>query len=109
MTTGHPAPVVPARITLALDAAGLWGPDVDLACGAREPDVDHWEAGITTPTPEQVRLLADLTGMTPAYFYLPLTPDQGPIDGWICQRSGRGRGCHPIGRNDPDRTPATLW
>lgn len=60
--------VVPARITTALDAAGLDGPEVDEACGAREPDVDMWEAGLLYPTWEQLCLLADLTGCTPGFF-----------------------------------------
>jgi hypothetical protein len=55
----------PYRITIALDARGLYGPEVDEACGAAEPDVDLWEAGKLYPTWEQVLLLAKLTGVTP--------------------------------------------
>jgi hypothetical protein len=55
----------PYRITAALDARGLHGPEVDVACGAAEPDVDLWEAGKLYPTWEQVVLLAKLTGVTP--------------------------------------------
>lgn len=54
----------PYRITIALNAQGLYGPEVDVACGAREPDVDLWEAGKLYPTWEQLLLLADLTGVT---------------------------------------------
>lgn len=64
--------VVPARITAALDIAGLYGPDVDTACGAQEPDVDLWEAGVKYPTWQQVVALAALTGKTPRYFTQPL-------------------------------------
>jgi len=55
----------PDRITMALNAAKLYGPEVDVACGAAEPDVDLWEAGKLYPTWEQVLLLAKLTGVTP--------------------------------------------
>jgi hypothetical protein len=55
----------PYRITMALNARGLYGPDVDVECGASEPDVDLWEAGKLYPTWEQVLLLAKLTGVTP--------------------------------------------
>lgn len=55
----------PDRITLALNARALYGPEVDEACGASEPDVDLWEAGKLYPTWEQVLLLAKLTGVTP--------------------------------------------
>ena len=60
--------VVPDTITLALDAMGFYGPEVDAACGAAEPDVDDWEAGTLYPTWEQLRLLAQLTGRTPIMF-----------------------------------------
>jgi len=60
--------VVPYRITIALDAQGLEGPEVDTACGGAEPDVDMWEAGTKYPTWEQLKLLAELTGVTPEYF-----------------------------------------
>ncbi len=55
----------PYLITQALDARGLYGPEVDVACGATEPDVDLWEAGKLYPTWEQVLLLAELCGVTP--------------------------------------------
>lgn len=60
--------VVPWRITTVLNAAGLYGPAVDLACGAQEPDVDRWEAGELYPTWEQLLLLAEVTGCTPRLF-----------------------------------------
>lgn len=55
----------PYLITHALDARGLYGPKVDEACGATEPDVDLWEAGKLYPTWGQVLRLADLCGVTP--------------------------------------------
>ncbi|WP_128644983.1 hypothetical protein [Rhodococcus sp. BS-15] len=61
--------IVPFRITQALDGAGLFGPEVDTACGAAEPAVDEWEAGIRYPTFEQLLLLADITGHAPEWFF----------------------------------------
>lgn len=90
LATGVPNP---RRITAALDANALDGPEVDIACGGQEPMVDEWEAGTRQPTPDQVRLLADLTGFTVEFFYLPGPP---PLTGFICQRTGRGRGCSRI-------------
>lgn len=63
--------VVPHFITIALDAAGLYGPEVDEACGAHEPEVDLWEAGELYPSWSQLCALAELTGVTPAYFVRP--------------------------------------
>lgn len=83
-------PVVPARITTALDANDLYGPTVDTACGTWEGnpagDVDAWELGTATPTPEQVALLAALTRMPVAYFHEPLGE---PGTMWVCRRTGR--------------------
>lgn len=61
---GH---LAPWRITMALDAKGLDGPEVDIACGTAEPDVDLWEAGVLYPTWEQVLKLATLCGVTPRF------------------------------------------
>lgn len=60
--------VVPWRITIALDAKSLYGPEVDEACDAQEPDVDRWEAGYLYPTWEQLLLLAELTRCTARFF-----------------------------------------
>lgn len=57
----------PYLITRVLDLNGLYGPEVDRACGAEEPDVDLWEAGKLYPTWRQVLLLAKLCGTTPRY------------------------------------------
>lgn len=78
---------------MALDAGGHEGPGVDVACGGVEPMVDLWEAGKLTPTAEQLVLLADLTGMAVEFFY---QGDPTPAVGFMCVRSGRGRGCYPI-------------
>lgn len=53
--------LAPYRITRALDAAELYGPEVDIACGAQEPAVDEWEAGTRYPWFEQLLALAALT------------------------------------------------
>ena len=60
--------VCPALITVALDAAGLEGPEVDRACGGEEPMVDLWEAGRLYPSFEQLCALARLTGKAPGWF-----------------------------------------
>lgn len=60
--------VRPAAISFALDAKGLYGPEVDAACLAAEPDVDMWERGALYPTWEQLVALAALTGNTPRFF-----------------------------------------
>ncbi len=57
----------PHLITAALDFKKLYGPEVDLACGAKEPDVDLWEAGKLYPTWEQLLLLAKLVEKTPRF------------------------------------------
>lgn len=55
--------LVPAWITVALDRQELGSPEVDIACGAEEPSVDHWELGVEYPTWEQTRKLAALCGV----------------------------------------------
>lgn len=83
---------VPARITIALDMCGLEGPEVDIACGAVEPAVDNWEAGIEVPSAEQVRLLAKLCDLPVRYFYEPADElvIEGPV--FICDRTKRVHG-----------------
>ncbi len=96
---------VPAWITVALNAGGHEGPEVDVACGTWEGnpagDVDGWEAGTAVPTGEQVLLLAKLTGYPPAFFYRPFTPGPqlaGPV--MICYRvKVRGKKCHSVPPN----------
>ena len=72
----------PSRITIALDARGLYGPEVDAACHAEEPAVDMWEAGDAVPSWDQLVALADLCGVTPSYFLRGEPP--APMDSWIC-------------------------
>lgn len=60
--------VVPRNITVILDACGLYGPEVDEACRAQEPEVDLWEAGKLYPRWDQLVALAELTGTTPRWF-----------------------------------------
>lgn len=100
---------VPARITMALDARGLYGPDVDTACGAAEPDVDEWESGESVPTRHQVELLAELTHMPVEFFYEPWVEAGVMI---VCQRSGRScRSINPVARQPkaPHGRQAALW
>lgn len=63
--------VVPHNITIALDAQGLVGPEVDAACRAEEPEVDLWEAGRLYPRWDQLQALAELTGKIPRWFTEP--------------------------------------
>ncbi|WP_372672609.1 zinc finger domain-containing protein [Amycolatopsis kentuckyensis] len=62
--------VVPHRITQALDLRGLYGPEVDEACGVAEPQVDMWEAGELYPAWEALVLLAELTDFPVEFFTL---------------------------------------
>lgn len=78
----------PSRITTALDTRGLYGPEVDVACGTVEPAVDRWEDpdDPLLPTEAQVRLLADLTGFPVPFFYARDTAVVGPMV--ICGADG---------------------
>ncbi|MGW0485774.1 hypothetical protein [Nonomuraea sp. NPDC003214] len=80
------APPVPGRITMALDAAGLYGPDVDRALGGEEPMVDEWELGIRVPSPRQLVTLARMTGFPVSFFFKPLEELTGTA--WLCSHSG---------------------
>jgi hypothetical protein len=71
--------LVPPRITTALDLHGLEGPEVDVACGAVEPDVDRWEAGELYPTWAQLQALARLTDLPLRFFFLPPNDADGPM------------------------------
>lgn len=98
--------IVPARITMALDICGLEGPEVDIACGAAEPDVDMWELALAVPTLEQVEKLAALTGFTVAWFYKPLEP--GPLTGepiFMCS----GRKCDVVAADVVDENGVLLY
>lgn len=88
----------PSRITHALNARQLYGPQVDAACLAAEPDVDEWEAGRRYPSPAQVEALAALTAYPLEWFYRgPL-----PVAAFLC---GRGRGKSARLTRDPDPPP----
>ena len=71
--------LVPYHLTRMLDANGLYGPEVDLACGAEEPAVDEWEAGTRYPTWAQLVALADLVGVQPAYLFKATDQDAGRL------------------------------
>lgn len=94
---GH---VIPDRITTALNAEGLYGPEVDLACGVEEPAVDEWEAGVRYPSWEQLKALAALCGVTPSMFTVdPQVILTGHV--FICDRSKRKNGCQVVERRNP--------
>lgn len=77
----------PGRITMALNIADLYGPEVDEACGVEEPAVDQWETGELVPTVEQLRRLAALTGFKVRFFYLP-PPELEPGQVFVCPPNG---------------------
>ena len=52
--------LVPTYISRLLDAAQLFGPAVDTACNAVEPEVDLWEVGRLYPRWDQTVALAKL-------------------------------------------------
>ncbi|WP_154606739.1 hypothetical protein [Rhodococcus sp. AQ5-07] len=60
--------LAPYRITRALDAAELYGPDVDIACGAQEQACGDWEAGTRYRSFGQLLALAALTYQSPDSF-----------------------------------------
>lgn len=89
--------VNPCALTMALDSRGLYGPQVDIACGVQEPAVDQWEAGALYPSWEQLLALAVLTGFPVQFF---VTKHEAPLGvGFMCIRGGRGKGCYPLRRN----------
>jgi transcriptional regulator with XRE-family HTH domain len=91
----------PRRITQALDVRALYGPEVDLACGAVEPAVDRWETGEEVPTWEQLEKLAELTHFPIAFFFME--PTEPLTGGFMCIRGGKGKGCYPLtGELPPD-------
>jgi hypothetical protein len=93
----------PERITAALNLMNLYGPEVDEACGVKEPAVDLWEAGLLVPTREQIHRLALLTGFPWRFFYQPEPP---PITGgFMCGTDG----CRPLGKSDPEQGQGELF
>ncbi|MFI8977075.1 hypothetical protein ACIGO9_29630 [Nocardia asteroides] len=96
--------LVPAAITVALDRKELYGPEVDRACGAEEPAVDHWEAGILYPTWEQTRLLAQLCDVAVAM----LCQDIEPIRPLCAKARGHDDDPPSVMRFLPEAIAATL-
>lgn len=89
----------PWRVTMALNLRQLYGPEVDTACDAAEPDVDDWEAGTLYPRWEQVVLLAKLVGNPVGFFYQGGEPATGTI--FICGGSAELRREMAKPRPDP--------
>lgn len=52
----------PWRLTVALNHVQADGDWVDIACDAREPEVDMWEAGVLYPSWSNIVRLSALTG-----------------------------------------------
>ncbi|KQP81608.1 hypothetical protein [Aeromicrobium sp. Leaf291] len=80
--------VRPWRISLALDLAGLHGPEVDAMCGAVEPEVDRWEEGLQYPTWEQLCLLADATDQLVGFFLVDRDPPLVTGPTFLCGDGG---------------------
>jgi hypothetical protein len=79
----------PSRITVALDAAGLFGDDADRTLGVIPPVVDLWEQGALVPTDEQLADLAQRAGVTVEWFY------DGPVEPLVmnvCFRTKKAAG-----------------
>ncbi len=100
---------------MALNAAGLYGPQVDADCGGVEPMVDQWEDPDhpLLPTRAQLERLAALTGHPVKFFYGPDPAVTGTV--WLCyRRKVDGKRCHgldgrparPAADPDPPRRPA---
>jgi hypothetical protein len=87
---------IPARITIALDALQLHGPEVDIACGTHEGnpagDVDAWEEARAVPSAEQVEKLAALCRMPVEYFYAPIEDYERDVRMFMCDRTKRKHG-----------------
>jgi hypothetical protein len=94
---------VPGRITVALDARGLKGPDVDEACGVAEPVVDLWEAGVLLPSREQVQAVASLTGFPAETFYRRDLVPAGRM--FVCGRRKEFRTVVEAGEVGPPQCP----
>jgi hypothetical protein len=91
---------VPAWATIALNAAGLYGDQVDRDLGVWESPTGAWELGTFVDRIEDGSLvpgfcvvlrLAAMTGVPPAFFYKPIEVGEfGPV--FICDRSKRKHG-----------------
>lgn len=98
---------VPARATIALNAAGLYGDQVDRDLGVWQSPTGAWEPGTFVDRVEDGSLvpgfcvvlrLAATTGVLPGFFYQPIGVGPfGPV--FICNRSKRRHGL----------TVATSW
>lgn len=102
--------VVPNQITTALNARGLWGPDVDRQCHAKEPAVDEWEAGTRYPRWDQLEALARLTGYPARFFMLEIEPIPFDATSLGCRRSGgfSPPEAEPVMEFDPGAIEATV-
>ena len=82
----------PQRITVALDMAGLFGPEADRTLGVLEPTVDLWETGMVVPTDAQLADLAERAGVTVEWLY---EPPIEPITQIVCFRTKKAAGGGP--------------
>lgn len=109
--TGPGRVPTPSRITVALDAAGLFGAAADRTLGVPEPTVDLWETGSLVPTDAQLLDLAERAGVTVEWLYgEPIAP----IQTMVCYRTktaaGGGPKCQPVVYPDlPERPEGVLF
>lgn len=71
---GASAPVTPAVLKWAREAAGYTTAEASHAIAVKEDRLLEWEAGAAKPTVGQLRNLARLYRRTPALFFLPEPP-----------------------------------
>lgn len=99
----------PWALTQALDSRDLYDPELSNALDVPVGEVDRWEEGITIPTVEQAKAIAEVTGYPLRFFYQDKPPPQ--IDGmFICpggwteveQYVSIGRGRWKLERDRPD-------
>lgn len=81
----------PWRISLALDIAGLYDPELSAALDVPVGEVDRWEEGMTIPSSEQLVALASLTKHDVGYFFTD-EPPPTRLAGFACA----SRRCIPL-------------
>lgn len=106
--TGRPEP---SRITVALDMAGLFGPEADATLGVAEPTIDLWETGAMVPTEAQLADIAARAGITVEWFYGdPIEPQTFQMCYRTRKAAGGGSRCkrvvYPV---LPERPEGTLF
>lgn len=68
----------------------MFGPGADAKLGAREPDLDNWEAGRSEPSVAQLAKLGRMANVPVTFFYLPDDAQPELSVARVCMR-GRSR------------------